>query len=88
MCQVHEKARAWQDSCTHTLLATCPHSGTARSCVTTAQAHNTWHNNTWHDNVNKLVVQHVDIQCAYLNGDLEEEIYVEQPPFFNDGTDC
>ena len=32
-------------------------------------------------------VRHVDIQCAFLNGESEEEIYVEQPPFFNDGTD-
>lgn len=33
-----------------------------------------------------LEIKHIDIQCAFLNGKLEEEMYVEQPPFFNGGT--
>src|ERR1700678_3477690 len=28
----------------------------------------------------------VDIVGAYLNGDLKEEIYMQQPPEYNDGT--
>ena len=28
----------------------------------------------------------LDIKGAYLHGDLEEEIYMEQPPYFNDQT--
>jgi Reverse transcriptase (RNA-dependent DNA polymerase)/Integrase core domain len=31
-------------------------------------------------------VRHVDIKCAFLNGDLEEEVFMEQPPMFDDGT--
>jgi transposase InsO family protein len=31
-------------------------------------------------------VRHVDIKCAFLNGDLEEQVFMEQPPLFNDGT--
>ena len=33
-----------------------------------------------------LEIKHVDIQCAFLNGELEEEVFVEQPPLFTDGT--
>jgi hypothetical protein len=33
-----------------------------------------------------LEIRHIDIQCAFLNGDLEEEVFVEQPPYFTDGT--
>lgn len=31
-------------------------------------------------------VRHIDIKCAFLNGDLEEIVYMEQPPYFHDGT--
>ena len=31
-------------------------------------------------------VQQLDIKGAYLHGDLDEEIYMEQPSHFNDGT--
>jgi Reverse transcriptase (RNA-dependent DNA polymerase) len=33
-----------------------------------------------------LAVHVVDIVGAYLNGDLKEEIYMQQPPEYNDGT--
>jgi hypothetical protein len=33
-----------------------------------------------------LEIRHVDIQCAFLNGELKEQVYVEQPPLFGDGT--
>lgn len=33
-----------------------------------------------------LEMKHVDIQCAFLNGKLEEEVYVEQPQVLNDKT--
>ena len=34
-----------------------------------------------------LMIKHVDIQCAFLNGKLEEEVYVKQPmPPYGDGT--
>ena len=32
------------------------------------------------------MVWHLDIQHAYLNGDLEEDPLVEQPPILNNGT--
>ena len=35
-----------------------------------------------------LEIKHIDIQCAFLNGKLKEEVYVEQPPLFGDGTSC
>lgn len=31
-------------------------------------------------------IQHVDIKCAFLNGDLEQEVYMHQPPLFSDGS--
>ena len=31
-------------------------------------------------------IQQTDIKCAYLNGDLEEEMYMKQLEGFNDGT--
>jgi hypothetical protein len=36
---------------------------------------------------NSLQVRHIDIKCAFLNGDLEEVVYMEQPPIFCDGTE-
>ena len=33
-----------------------------------------------------LEIRHIDIQCAFLNGELEEEVFVQQPPLFTDGT--
>ncbi|XP_053968779.1 uncharacterized protein LOC128870209 [Anastrepha ludens] len=32
----------------------------------------------------KLLVNHVDIAAAYLNGELTDEIYMKQPPMFGD----
>jgi hypothetical protein len=29
-------------------------------------------------------VRHIDIKCAFLNGDLEEVVYMDQPPMFDD----
>jgi hypothetical protein len=31
-------------------------------------------------------IQQMDIKGAYLNGDLKEEIYMNQPEGYNDGT--
>jgi hypothetical protein len=33
-----------------------------------------------------LEMRHVDISTAFLYGDLDETVYVEQPPELNDGT--
>lgn len=32
----------------------------------------------------KLLVNHIDIVAAYLNGDLEEDVFMRQPPMFED----
>lgn len=34
----------------------------------------------------KMNVVHIDIQSAFLNGTIKEEIYMEQAPLFNDGS--
>ena len=36
--------------------------------------------------VEDLETRHVDIKCAFLNGVLEEEVYVEQPPVLSDAS--
>jgi hypothetical protein len=33
-----------------------------------------------------LEIKHVDIKCAFLQGDLHETIYMRQPPILNDGS--
>lgn len=35
----------------------------------------------------KMVLQQFDVKTAFLNGDLSEEIFMEQPAGFTDGTD-
>src|SRR5579871_3412867 len=37
-------------------------------------------------NMRKLELHHMDVKSAYLNGALKEEIYMEQPPEYEDGT--
>lgn len=32
----------------------------------------------------ELLVHHIDIVAAYLNGDLEDDVYMWQPPMFQD----
>ena len=36
--------------------------------------------------VEDLQTKHTDIKCAFLNGVLEEEVYMVQPPMLNDGS--
>jgi hypothetical protein len=36
--------------------------------------------------VENYQVRHTDIKCAFLNGELQETVYMEQPPMFNDNT--
>lgn len=37
-------------------------------------------------NIYDMDIVHFDIKTAFLCGDLEEEIYMIQPPGFDDGT--
>jgi hypothetical protein len=37
--------------------------------------------------VEDLEMRHIDIQCAFLNGVIEGDVYVEQPEMFGDGSD-
>jgi hypothetical protein len=30
-------------------------------------------------------IRHIDVKCAFLNGDLQEQIHIEQPEVLNDG---
>jgi hypothetical protein len=31
-------------------------------------------------------IRHIDVKCAFLNGELQEQIYIEQPEVLNDGN--
>ena len=36
--------------------------------------------------VEDLETKHIEVKCAFFNGTLEEQVYVVQPPVFNDGS--
>ena len=55
------------------LFAPTGHQSTFRILLLYAARHN-------------LTVRHVDIKCAFLQGELHEIIYMRQPPVINDGT--
>jgi len=38
-------------------------------------------------NERNMDIEHVDVTRAFLHGDLNETIYMEEPPEFGDGTD-
>lgn len=40
-----------------------------------------------HAVLHDLDLRHIDISTAFLHGELNERVYVEQPPMLNDGTD-
>jgi hypothetical protein len=39
-----------------------------------------------HAAANMLQIRHIDISTAFLHGELNENVYVEQPPIMNDGS--
>lgn len=40
-----------------------------------------------HAATHNLNIRHIDISTAFLHGELNETVYIEQPPIINDGTD-
>jgi hypothetical protein len=57
----------------HDLYSPTGHQGTFRMLLLYAARHS-------------LEIRHVDIKCAFLQGDLHEKIFMRQPPILNDGS--